>query len=247
MQRADEKMVNFYEKVAKESAERELLVDFHGSYKPTGLYRTYPNVLTSEGVKGLENNKWGDDVTPDHNLTLPFIRMVAGPMDYTPGAMTNANEKSFRAIFDTPMSMGTRAHQLAMYIVYESPLQMLADSPTKYYEEPESAHFISKIPVTWDKTHVLEAKVSDYIVIARRKDENWYVGAMTDWTPREFSLDFSFLDEGTYQMEIIKDGINADRNGNDYKKLTKEITKESQFNIKLAPGGGWTAIITKIE
>jgi alpha-glucosidase len=247
MQRADQDVVNYYERVAREAAEQQLLVDFHGSYKPTGLHRTYPNVMTFEGLKGLENNKWSRAITPEHNLTLPFIRMVAGPMDYTPGSMINANNESFRDIFDSPMSMGTRCHQLAMYVVYESPLQMLADTPTNYYREPESAAFISRIPVTWDETKVLDAKVADYILMARKKGETWYVGAMTDWTPREFTLDFSFLDEGEYNIEIMQDGINADRNANDYKKNQAKITKESKLPIKLAPGGGWAAIIERID
>lgn len=245
MQRADQEMVNFYDRLARESGERKLLVDLHGAYKPTGLHRTYPNVLTFEGLKGSENNKWSNDITPDHNLTLPFIRMVAGPMDYTPGVMVNANKESFHDIFDTPMSMGTRCHQLAMYIIYESPLQMLADSPTNYYREPESTRFIAQIPVTWDETHVFEAKVSDYILMARKKGDKWYVGAMTDWTPREFTLDCSFLGEGNYQIAIMKDGINADRNANDYKQVTKTITSESVLQLDLAPGGGWAAIIEK--
>lgn len=247
MKRADQYMVNFYERVARKSAKRKLLVDLHGSFKPVGLRRAYPNLITSEGVDGLEVNKWASDITPEHNLILPFTRMVAGPMDYTPGAMTNANKKSFRPIFDSPMSMGTRCHQLAMYVVYESGLQMLADSPSNYYKEPESVEFISKIPVVWDETKVLDAKVSDYILIARKKDEKWYVGAMTDWEARTLEIDFDFLDKGNYRITIMKDGINADRNGMDFKKITKEITKDSQLNIKMAPGGGWAAIIEKIE
>lgn len=243
MQRADQDMVNYYERVAREAAKRHLLVDFHGAYKPTGLHRTYPNVMTFEGLKGLENNKWSSAITPDHNLTLPFIRMVAGPIDYTPGSMINANEESFRDIYDTPMSMGTRCHQLAMYVVYESPLQMLADTPTNYYREPESTAFIAKFPVTWDETHVLEAKISDYILIARRKGDKWYVGAMNDWTPRELTLDCSFLGDGNYEIEIMQDGINADRNANDYKNVTDTITKSSKIKVRMAPGGGWAAII----
>lgn len=247
MRRADQYMVNFYERVARKSAKRKLLVDLHGSFKPAGLRRAYPNFLTSEGVDGLEVNKWGEDITPEHNLILPFTRMVAGPMDYTPGAMTNANKESFRHIFDSPMSMGTRCHQLAMYVVYESGLQMLADNPSNYYKEPKSVEFISKIPVVWDETKVLDAKVSNYILIARKKNEKWYVGAMTDWEPRNLKIDFAFLDKGNYRITIMKDGINADRNGMDFKKITKEITKESELNIEMAPGGGWAAIIEKIE
>ena len=247
MQRADQDMVNYYEKVARACANRKLLVDFHGSYKPTGLHRTYPNVLTFEGVKGLENNKWSDLITPKHNVTLPFIRMVAGPMDYTPGSMINANQKSFRDIFDAPMSMGTRCHQLAMYMVYESPLQMLADLPTNYYREQECTNFISKIPVVWDETKVLEAKVSEYVLLARKHDSSWYMGAMTNWEARTLRVDLSFLDDGNYQIEIMQDGINADRNGNDYKKIVQTVNKNSKLNISLAPGGGWAAIIRQIK
>ncbi len=245
MQRADQDMVNYYERVASACAKRHLLVDFHGAYKPAGLHRAYPNVMSHEGLKGAENNKWGKLITPDHNLTLPFIRMVAGPMDYTPGAMMNANEISFRDIFDNPMSMGTRCHQFAMYVVYESPLQMLADNPTHYYKEPESTEFISKMPVTWDETKVLDAKVADYILVARKKDTKWYVGAMTDWTPRTLTLDCSFLPEGNYKIEIMEDGINAEHNGNDYRKEVQKITNGTKLNLKLAAGGGWAAIIEK--
>jgi alpha-glucosidase len=246
MQRSDQWMVNYYERLAKACADRKLLVDFHGAYKPAGLHRKYPNVMSHEGVKGLEQDKWTHSITPEHDVTIPFIRMVAGPMDYTPGAMTSANRQSFRDVFESPMSMGTRCHQLAMYIVYESQLQMLADSPTKYYKENESADFISRIPVTWDETHVLAAKVSDYIFTARRKGDIWFAGAMTDWDARELTMDCSFLPAGRYRAEIMQDGVNAARNGNDYKKVFVEITPDSKLNIKLAPGGGWATIIKKI-
>jgi alpha-glucosidase len=245
MQRADQGMVNYYERVARECANRKLLVDFHGAYKPAGLHRAYPNVMSHEGVKGAENNKWSSEVTPEHDLMLPFTRMVAGPMDYTPGAMNNATKKNFRAIFDQPMSMGTRCHQLAMYIVFESSLQMLADNPSNYYREPVCTEFISQIPVTWDETHVLEARVSDFILIARKKDDQWYLGAMTDWTPREMAVDLSFLGEGDYTIEIMQDGVNADRYGNDYKKVMLPVTRKSKLSANLAPGGGWAAIIRR--
>lgn len=245
MQRADQDMVNYYERVAREAGKRKLLVDFHGAYKPTGLHRTYPNVITFEGVKGLENNKWSRQITPEHNVTLPFIRMAAGPMDYTPGSMINANQKSFRSIFDTPMSMGTRCHQVAMYVIYESPLQMLADSPTNYYRETETTSFISRIPTVWDTTVVLDASVGDYILMARKREGTWYVGAMTDWTARELMLDCSFLGEGNYIAEIMQDGMNADRHGNDYKTYAQAVTNKSKLKLSMAPGGGWAAIIRK--
>ena len=247
MQRTDQGMVNYYEKVARECAKRQLVVDFHGSYKPSGLQRAYPNILNFEGVKGGENNKFNASAAPEHNVTLPFTRMVAGPMDYTPGAMINANRNDFRVIHDRPMSMGTRCHQVAMYVVYESPLQMLADSPSNYYQEHETTEFISKIPVTWDETHVLKAKVSDYILLARKKENKWYLGAMTDWTPREMEVDFSFLGDGSYSIEIMQDGVNADRIGNDYKKIIKTVNKGSKLTINLAAGGGWAAIVNKIK
>ena len=245
MQRSDQWMVNYYERLAKACADRKLLVDFHGAYKPAGLHRKYPNIMSHEGVKGLEQDKWTHSITPEHDVTIPFIRMVAGPMDYTPGAMNNAGRNSFRDVFETPMSMGTRCHQLAMYVVYESQLQMLADSPTKYYKEKESAEFISQIPVTWDETHVLAAKVSDYILTARRKEDTWFVGALTDWDSRELIIDWSFLPAGNYTAEIMQDGVNAARNGNDYKKVILNITRDSKQNIKLAQGGGWAAVIRR--
>ncbi|HEX3007656.1 MAG TPA: glycoside hydrolase family 97 protein, partial [Bacteroidales bacterium] len=194
MQRDDQWMVNYYYRIAREAAKRKMLVDFHGAYKPCGLNREYPNVITSEGVKGLENNKWSLDITPEHDVTLPFTRMWAGPMDFTPGAMINATKEDFRPIFNTPMSQGTRCHQLAMYAIFESPLQMLADNPTHYNKEPECLQFLSKVPSVWDVTVPLQAKVGDYIAVARKKGAEWYVGAMTDWDARELIIDLSFLD-----------------------------------------------------
>ena len=245
MQRDDQKMVDYYWKVAREAAKRHLLVDFHGAYKPTGLRRTYPNVISREGVLGLEHNKWSKDDTPQHNLTIPFTRMVTGPMDFTPGAMINANEKNFRDIFDKPMSQGTRCHQLAMFVVFESPLQMLADSPSNYMNVPYVMNFLSKVPTTWDDTKVIKAKVSEYIVIARKKDNEWYLGAMTNWTAREFEVDLSFLPKGKYTIDIYEDGINADRNAEDLKNIKKIVKNTDKITIKMAPGGGFAARIYK--
>jgi len=244
MQRDDQAIVNYYWKIAEEAAKRKMLVDFHGAYKPSGIRRAYPNVITREGVKGLENNKWSKDITPSHNLTIPFIRMVTGPMDYTPGAMLNAQPKDYTINFDRPMSMGTRTHQIAQYIIYESPLQMLADSPSNYYAEPESTEFISRIPTEWDDTKVLEAKVGEYLIIARKRGENWYIGGMTNEKAREFTIDFSFLDAKDYTAEIIRDGANAIQYAGDYIKETKTISKKDSLNIKLAKSGGWSAILT---
>ena len=245
MQRDDQWMVNYYYKVAHETAKRKLLVDFHGAYKPTGLYRTFPNVITSEGVLGLEQSKWSESANPWMAVTLPFIRMFAGPMDYTPGAMINATKQSFKPIFTVPMSQGTRCHQLAMYVIYESPLQMLADNPTHYYKEPECMEFLSKVPTVWDDTKVLDAKLSEYVLMARKNDNEWYIGAMTNWTPRDLTIDFSFLPDGDYKITIWQDGINADRNANDFKLLSQIVNKYSKLNIHLAPGGGWVAVLSK--
>jgi alpha-glucosidase len=243
MQRTDQYMVKYYERVAAAAAERKLLVDFHGAFKPAGLSRAYPNVLSHEGVKGMENCKWSKDVTPEHDVTLPFIRMVAGPMDFTPGAMNNAQENDFFPRFTVPMSQGTRCHQIAMYVVYESPLQMLCDNPSNYYHEKECTDFIATIPTTWDTTVVIQAEIADYIVLARRKADTWYIGAMTDWTPREFEISFSFLPEGNYNAVIMQDGMNANKNAVDYKKITSVVTNRTSMKIKLAKGGGWAAII----
>jgi alpha-glucosidase len=244
MQRDDQKMIKYYEEVTEKAAQRKLLVDFHGSYKPTGGDRLFPNLITREGVPGLENMKW-DTVKmrgPDHNLTIPFIRMFAGPMDYTPGAMRNANYEDFYPMWHMPQSLGTRAHQVAMYVIYESPLQMLADAPTHYEREKECTDFISKVPTTWIKTVVKEAKIGNYIVMARKaKSGDWYVGAMTDYTKRSFTINCDFLDAGNYEVEIIQDGINADRNANDYKARKLQIAAGQPLQIDMAAGGGFTA------
>ncbi|MDZ7317694.1 MAG: glycoside hydrolase family 97 protein [candidate division KSB1 bacterium] len=244
MQRDDQWMVNYYYKIAQEAAKRHLLVDFHGAYKPTGLMRTFPNVLTSEGVRGLEWSKWSaDDPNPGHNLTLPFTRMLAGPMDYTPGAMINATKEQFRPVFNRPMSQGTRCHQLAMYVVFESPLEMLCDSPSNYEREPECLEFLSAVPTVWDDTKVLDAKIAEYILIARKSGNRWYLGAMTNWSARDLTVDFSFLDDKTYHLQSYQDGINADRNAMDYRKSQLRISRNDRLTIHLAPGGGWVGIV----
>jgi alpha-glucosidase len=243
MQRDDQEVVNFYWRTAREAAERELLVNFHGNYKPTGLRRAYPNVLTREGVKGLENTKWSDGITPEHNVTIPFTRMVAGPMDYTPGAMVNAHPKHFAARFERPMSQGTRAHQLAMYVVYESPMQMLADSPSHYMRAPEAMRFLAPVPVVWDETRALRAKIGDYVAVARRSGSEWYVGAMTDGQARHLDLDLSFLGEGTYRAEMFRDGPNADRYAEDLQSETREVTAGDRLRVEMVRGGGFAARI----
>jgi len=246
MQRDDQKMVNFYERTLREAARRKLLVDFHGAYKPTGIERLYPNAITREGVYGMENSKWdmSKNIGPEHNVTIPFIRNAVGPMDYTPGAMINAQRESWSPVFERPMSLGTRCHQLAMYVVYTSPLQMLSDAPSNYYREPDCMEFLKQVPAVWDATRVLTAKTGDYVAIARKSVKgDWYIGAMTDWTARDLELDMSFLDEGSYDMDIWQDGINADRNAIDFSRKQTVISRNAIQNIHLAPGGGWVAII----
>lgn len=241
MQRDDQKVVNFYHRLSREAAERKMLVDYHGGQRAALMTRTWPNIVSNEGVRGLEWSKWSADATPEHNVTLPFTRMFLGPMDYTPGAMLNAQEKSFAKVFDRPMALGTRCHQLAMYVVYESPLQMLADSPSNYLREPESMEFLSAVPTVWDETRVLDGKLGDYVLVARRSGREWYVGAMTDWTARELDVDFSFLPAGEFKLDAYQDGVNADRFAGDYRKVTGRADRSTRLKIKLAGGGGWAA------
>jgi alpha-glucosidase len=218
-----------------------LLVDYHGVFKPTGLQRTYPNVIGFEGVKGLENMKWANENTPRYAVSIPFIRMLAGPMDYTPGGMRNANKANFRPVNDNPMTQGTRCHQLAMYVVYDAPLQMLSDNPTIYMREKECTDFMASIPTVFDETIALDGKVGEYLLMAKRKEKTWYVGAMTNWTERNVEIDFSFLPKGTYHVELFKDGVNANREATDYKKEIVKISSGDKMTLKLASGGGWAA------
>jgi alpha-glucosidase len=247
MQRDDQKVVNFYHEAARKTFEHHLLIDFHGSYKPDGLIRTWPNAITREGVMGMENNKWSRNITPDHELTLPFTRMVAGPMDFTPGAMINMEKANFTPVFTRPSSQGTRVHQMALYVLYESPLQMLSDSPSNYMKEQECTDFLVNIPVVWDDLKVLEAKIADYLLLARRSGNDWFVGALTDWNAREMVLDLSFLPAGEFVIEIFQDGINADKHAQDYKHLKKNVKQGEKLKINLAPGGGWVARISPVK
>ncbi len=247
MMRNDQPMISFYEKVAKEAADRMMLVDFHGSHCPKGLQRTYPNVLTFEGVRGLEWNKWSDALTVDHDVILPYTRMLAGPMDYTPGAMENISDtKKHKMNYKHPKSQGTRCHELAKYVVFESPLQMLADEPTAYEKEKACMKFLSEVPSVWDETVVLGAKVAEHIFLARRSDKVWYLGGMTGSLAQTISLDFSFLDEGNYTMEVWRDGPDTRTDGTDFEFFTEEtIDNSMKYIVSMAEGGGWVAIIRK--
>ena len=233
--------------IAKKAAEYHLMVDYHGIYKPTGIQKTYPNVIGFEGVKGMENYKWATEDQPHYTVSIPFIRMMAGPMDYTPGAMRNAIKTNYYPVSTAPMSMGTRCNQLAMYVVFEAPFQMLADNPTIYMKEQECTDFITGVPTTTDETVALDGKVGEFAAVARQKGDTWFVGAMTNWDARQLTLDFSFLPAGNYQAVVFRDGVNADRDATDYKKETVKIASGDKLNIQLAPGGGWAARIEKIK
>lgn len=243
MQRSDQLLINYYHRVSQETAKRKMLVDFHGDQKPATMTRTYPNLISTEGVRGMEWSKWSAETDPDHDVTLPFTRMVLGPMDYTPGAMINASKSAFRAINSRPMSQGTRCHQLAMYVVFESPLQMLSDSPSNYLREPEIMEFLGPVPSVWDETKVLDGKIAQYVAVARRNGKDWYVGAMTNWSPRELEIDFSFLPEGNFTLQAYQDGVNADRMGSDYRMSKTAVNRGTKLKIRLAPGGGWAGRI----
>ena len=247
--RDDQQVIASAYKIAESAAKYHLYLDYHG-LKPFGIQRAYPNIFNFEGVKGLENFKWEPRTgngplhnQPRYDVTAPYLRMLAGPMDYTPGAMSNAMKDSFFGNNNHPMSQGTRVHQMAMYTVFEAPLQMMADSPTKYMQNQECTDFIAQVPTTFDETKALDGKLGEYIVIARRKGTTWYLAAMTDWTPRDLTIDLSFLGTGNHQAEIFADGINAMKEASDYKRSQQTVTSTDRLNIHLSSGGGWTAII----
>ena len=248
MDRDDQAMVDFHYRVAEATARHKMLVDFHGTYKPTGINRTYPNIINFEGVFGLEQMKWSPTSVNhvEYDVTMPFIRMLAGPIDYTQGAMRNASKRNYRPVSHEAMSQGTRCHQQAEYVVFFSPLSMLCDSPSQYEREPECLRYIAKIPTTWDETVVLEGKVGEYIVTARRKGDKWYVGALTSWTPREITLDLSSIlaREVSYKADIYRDGANAAERACDYRFEKISIPADRKITVKMAPGGGFAAVIS---
>jgi len=233
MNRDDQEMVNFYYRAVKKAAEHALLVDFHGAYKPTGIRRTYPNLITREGVMGLEYCKWSNRITPDHDCILPFTRMLAGPMDYTPGGFSNASREEFKPQFKEPMTQGTRCHQLALYVIFESPLQMLADHPANYRNKP-GMDFIESVPATWDDTRMIIGQVGDVVVMARRCKDEWYLGSITDWTPRLCTITLDFLGNGDYVAEMYADGTGAE----DVQISKVLVTAGDSIDIKMASGGG---------
>ncbi|RHI85319.1 glycoside hydrolase family 97 catalytic domain-containing protein [Phocaeicola vulgatus] len=242
LDRDDQTAVEMVYRIAEMTARYKLTLDLHGIYKPTGINRTYPHIINFEGVFGMEEVKWTDikNNMPLYDVTFPYIRMMAGPVDYTPGAMRNATKADWRAMYYTPASMGTRCHQLAAYIVHDSPFTMLCDAPTNYLNEQECVDFIASLPVEVDSTFIASGELGKYIVTVRKKDVNWYIGGMTNWDERDVQLDFSFLPEGvSYTAVLFKDGVNANKQAEDYRKETIRIDKDSRLTLHLASGGGF--------
>lgn len=243
MDRSDQWMVNYYERVAKEAADNHLFVDFHGSFKPAGLEYKYPNVLSYEGVRGMEQM---GGCYPDNSLYFPFMRNAVGPMDYTPGAMISMQPNSYRAERPNSGSIGTRAYQLALFVVFESGLQMLADNPTLYYRNEDCTRFITSVPVTWDETVALEAEAGEYVIVAKRKGDKWFIGGITNngKTEREFTVKLDFLKKDrSYKMTSFVDGINAGRQAMDYRCKTSQVKGGDELTIKMVRNGGFAAVI----
>lgn len=239
MDRDDQKMVNFYTRVAEACGRARIMIMYHGAYKPAGFERTYPHAVTREGVLGSEYNIWSTKPTPDHDVLLPFIRMVSGPMDYEPGLLNNATKEQFRPIAGQVMSQGTRCHQLGMFLVYDSPIQIFSGNPSQAMLEPRFMEFLGSVPTAYDDTRVLDAQLGQYLVTARRKGADWYIGGLTNWTARDLNLPLNFLGEGSYEVTACTDGPNADRNPIDYQFTTQTVTSADSLRLHLAPGGGF--------
>jgi alpha-glucosidase len=246
MDRDDQEMVAFYQRILRKAAAHRLVVDLHGAYKPTGLIRTYPNYLTQEGVLGAEYNKWAARITPTHNLTLPFTRMLAGPMDYTPGGFRNVTKEQFTPQDNAPQVMSTRAHQLAMYVVYDSPLQMVSDYPGAY-RGAAGADFLRIVPTSWDETRVLAGEIGEFIVVARRRGRRWFVGAMTNESGRTLQVPLDFLEKGAHSMTEYADGASAATDPTELSTATKTMRAGETLTIRLAPSGGYAAHFSRAE
>ncbi len=246
MDRNDQEMVNFYEEMVRKAAEHHLTVDFHGAYPPTGLQRAYPNLLTREGIMGMEYSKWSTRVTPEHDVTIPFTRNLAGPMDYTPGCFQNATRQQFQPRNVEPMCQGTRAHQLAMYVVFFSPLVMLSDYPESYDHNP-GMEFLDKVPTVWDETRVPNGDPSKFVTIARRHGDTWYLGSMTNWDARELDVPLDFLGAGSFEAQIFADGPDAGQIATALKITTRRVSSGDKLSLQLAPGGGAAVIFTPIK
>jgi alpha-glucosidase len=248
LDRNDQTAVEMAERIAKTCAQYKLFVDYHGYFAPTGMNRTYPNILNYEGVFGMEEARWAkkDTDMPKYDVTFPFIRMMAGNVDFTPGALRNGTKENWVECYQNPVSMGTRCHQLACYVIQDSPFTMLCDAPTNYEREQECVDIITSIPDTWDETKILQGTIGCYIVSARRNSSDWYVGGQTNWEKREVVLPLDFLSPGeTYLATIVTDGINANHNAEDHHVATKTLTSHDKLVIKLASGGGFIMKLIK--
>lgn len=243
MNRDDQEVVEQLYRIAETAARHHLLVDYHGMYKPAGMNRTWPHVLNFEGVWGLEQMKWSNEDMVEYDVTFPYIRMLSGPVDYTPGAMRNVLPKEYAPNNSNPCSQGTRARQVAEYIVFDAPFEMLCDNPTAYRKEQQTTDFITAIPTVWDETRILQGEIGKYIVTARRSGSTWYVGGMTDWNARELTLDLSTLLDGTHDAALFRDGVNATRNATDYKLERIAVQADKPLQVQLAPGGGFALVI----
>jgi len=241
----DQQIPELLERIAKVGAENHLIIDFHGVFKPTGLCRKYPNVLNYEGIYGQETTKWAaSENQVEYEVSVPFIRYFAGPADYTPGAMINFVKKAIHSSYTEPGSVGTRCRQIAEYVVFYAPLNMLCDTPANYYAEEECTDFIAAVPTVWDEIVPLESKAGEYVAMARRKGNDWYVAAMNDWDRKDITVDLSFLGEGEYNCELFKDGVNADRIASDYKREKFTVSAKDRLTVHLAPAGGFAARIS---
>ena len=243
MNRDDQEVTEQLYRIAETAARYHLLIDYHGMYKPAGMNRTWPNVLNFEGVWGLEQMKWASEDMVEYDVTFPFIRMLSGPVDYTQGATRNAQRNDYVPSNNNPMSQGTRARQVAEYIVFDSPFVMLCDNPTAYMKEQETTDFITALPTVWEETRILQGEIGKYIITARRSGDRWYVGGLTNWDARDLSLDLSNLFKGTHVATYFRDGVNAQRNATDYKLEELEIQSRKPFLVHMAPGGGFVLVI----
>ena len=244
-QRDDQPMVEFYWKLSAEAARRHLTLDFHGAHKPAGLQRAYPNVLNIEGVKGMEQGKWSRFITPTHDVTLPYTRMVAGPMDYTPGAMKNSQPADFRPDNSAPGSMGTRCHELAKYVIYDAPLQMLSDAPPHYRKEPKTMDFLKEVPTVWDESIAVDGRIGEFAVMARRSGDRWFLGGLTNESAREVTLpDLQRLGPGPWPATVWQDTPESATKATAFTVANLLLKPEAGTTIRLAPSGGFVAILT---
>ena len=247
MDRDDQKMVNFYHRIAKACADHKISVMFHGAFPPKGFNRTWPNAITQEGVLGAEWNIWSELCTPEHNVAIAYTRMLAGPLDYEPGLLLNAQKDQFRSISKNPMSIGTRCHQLAMFVVYDSPLQIFSGNPSQGLKELEFMKLLGSIPTTWDETKILDGKIGEYVVTARKKGTGWFIAALNNSVARDITVKLDFLEDGNFKATICKDGVNAHNYGADYELTEKNFNKNYSPEIHLAPGGGFLLKLEKIK